>query len=71
MQRLGCGIRVLAMGGKWRRGMDGVEGEAVMEEAGTWWRTLGPVSCDCQFYLFGGRWDLDLRQRRRWRERLP
>ncbi len=50
MQRLGWGIRELAMGGKWRRGMDGVdgvEGAAVMEEAGTWWRTLGPVGCDC------------------------
>ena len=47
MQRAGWGIRVLAMGGKWRRGMDGVEGDGVMEEAGTWWRTLGPVGCDC------------------------
>ena len=43
MQRAGWGIRVLAMGEKWRRGIDGVEGEAVMEEVGTWWRTLGPV----------------------------
>ena len=42
LQRVGCGISVLAMGGKWRRGIDGVEGEAVMEEVGTWWRTLGP-----------------------------
>jgi len=42
LQRLGCGIRVFAMGGKWRRGMAGVEGEAVMDEVGTWWRTLGP-----------------------------
>ena len=31
------------MGGKWRRGMEGEEGEAVMEEVGTWWRTLGPI----------------------------
>ena len=23
--------------------MDGEEGEAVMEEVGTWWRTLGPM----------------------------
>lgn len=32
------------MGEKWSRGMDGVDGEAVIEEAGTWWRTLGPSS---------------------------
>ncbi len=29
--------------GKCRRGMDGVEGEAVMEEVGTWWTTFGPT----------------------------
>ena len=49
MQRVGWGIRVLAIGEKWSRGMDEVEGEGevFMEEAGTWWRTLGPVSCGC------------------------
>lgn len=31
------------IGGKWMRGMEGEEGEAVTEEVGTWWRTLGPV----------------------------
>jgi len=52
LQRLGWGIRVLAIGGKWRRGMAGVEGEAVMEEVGTWWSTLGPK--DCQLGRHGG-----------------
>lgn len=42
LQRVGWGIMREEMGGKWRRGMEGEEGEAVMEEAGTWWRTLGP-----------------------------
>lgn len=43
LQRVGWGIRREEMGGKWRRGMEGEEGEAVMEEVGTWWRTLGPI----------------------------
>lgn len=43
MQRVGWGIRREEIGGKWRRGMEGEDGEAVMEEVGTWWRTLGPV----------------------------
>lgn len=43
LQRVGWGIRREEIGGKWRRGIEGEEGEAVMEEVGTWWRTLGPV----------------------------
>lgn len=35
MQRLGPGIKVLATVEKWRRGIAGVEGEAVMDEVGT------------------------------------
>ena len=46
LQRVGGGTSVLAMGGKWSRGMEGVDGEAVMDEVGTWWRTLGP-GLDC------------------------
>ena len=43
LQRAGGGIRVLAIGGKSRRGMVGAVGDAVMEDVGTWWRTLGPM----------------------------
>ena len=43
LQRLGWGINVLAMGGKCRSGIAGVDGEAVMDDVGTWWRTFGPV----------------------------
>lgn len=35
LQRVGCGIMRCDTEGKWRRGIDGVEGEAVMEEVGT------------------------------------
>lgn len=52
LQRVGWGISVFAIGGKWRRGMEGAEGEAVIEEVGTWWRTFGP-ELDCQ--LSSGR----------------
>ena len=31
------------MEGKWKSGIWAEEGEGTMEEAGTWWRTLGPV----------------------------
>lgn len=33
--------------------MEGEEGEAVMEEVGTWWRTLGPA----ETMLVGEVWD--------------
>lgn len=46
LQRVGWGIRRKEIEGKWRRGTEGEEGEAVMEEVGTWWRTLGPVEGD-------------------------
>ncbi len=36
LQRVGCGIMRCDTEGKWRRGIEGVEGEAVMEEVGTW-----------------------------------
>ena len=29
--------------GKWKSGIWAEDGEGTMEEAGTWWRTLGPV----------------------------
>ena len=43
LQRVGWGMRREETRGKWMRGMEGEEGEAVTEEVGTWWRTLGPV----------------------------
>ena len=55
LQRVGWGIMREEMGGKWMRGVEAEEGEAVMEEVGTWWSTLGPVEglVSWKFWWFG------------------
>ncbi len=54
LQRVGWGMRREEIEGKWRRGMEGEEGEAVMEEVGTWWRTLGPAEMMLVGEVWGG-----------------
>lgn len=36
LHSVGWGITRLEIEGKWRRGIEGVEGDAVIEDVGTW-----------------------------------